>query len=548
MRVPSRFSLRLSLATALIGAVLLTSLLLGVITFSLWRQSMRDDLAKRLSELAGTAALLVDPVVHAGLTQPDDMQSVGYQVLREKLRSVRLLSPDVHFLYTFRWLAGEPGPRFILDTGIPGVDFSPLGEAYQTLTPSLRAAFEPPYRIQVDREFYTDEYGTFLSAFAPLVRPDGTLEGVLGIDMDAHRIVGFEIQLMALVGSLTLGITLLMALLSWWFSRRISRPLLALSRDMGRIQAFQLDEVVEVDTRISEVLIMKESLENMKKGLRSFQKYVPRDLVAELIGLQKEAVLGTEKAEVTVFFCDLANFTNASESLANEDLNHLLTGYFDLVTRILQAHGATVDKFIGDAVMAFWNAPKPTPDHAWKAAVAALEVQRGLKKLALEWGSRGLPPLATRIGLNSGTVLVGNVGHQNRLSYTVLGDAVNLASRLESLNKYYGTSILAGEETLLALGNRVAWRPVDKVAVKGKTQGTFIGELAAVEPDWWATYRRAWDLYRSGNWNGALAGFEAVEAPDGPDGVSQVLAARCRRFLEHGVPAEWAGTWVMQDK
>jgi adenylate cyclase len=548
MRVPSRFSLRVSLASALIGAVLLTSALLGGITFSLWRQSLRDDLGKRLSELAGTSALLVDPEVHAGLTKAEDMQTPAYRALREKLLSVRLLSPEVHFLYTFRWTAGEPSPRFILDTGTAGVDFSPLGEAYQSMTPTLQRAFQKPYRIQVETDFYTDEYGTFLSAFAPLVRPDGSLEGVLGIDIDASRIIGLEVQLLALVGGVTLGITLVMALLSWWFSRRISRPLMALSRDMGRIQDFQLDEAVDVDTRISEVLIMKDSLDNMKKGLRSFQKYVPRDLVAELIGLQKEAVLGTEKAEVTVFFCDLANFTNASESLGSDDLNRLLTGYFDLVTRTLQAHGATVDKFIGDAVMAFWNAPKPTADHAWRGAVAALEVQHGLRALALQWGSVGLPPLTTRIGLNSGTVLVGNVGHQNRLSYTVLGDAVNLASRLESLNKYYGTSILAGEETLVALGNRVAWRPVDKVAVKGKTLGTLIGELAETEPGWWATYRRAWDLYRLGDWKGALAGFEAVQTPDDPDGVSEVLAARCRRFLEHGVPVEWTGTWVMQDK
>lgn len=548
MRVPSRFSLRVSLASALIGAVLLTASLLGALTFSLWRQSMRDSLGQHLSELAGTAALLIDPEVHAGLLSAGDMQLPAYQILREKLRSVRQLSPEVRYLYTFRWTTGESGPRFVLDTGTPGVDFSPLGEAYQGMTPALQKAFQPPYRIHLETEFYTDEYGTFLSAFAPLVRSDGTLEGVLGIDVDAGRVTGLEVQLLALVGGLTLGITLLMGLVSWWFSRWISRPLLVLSRDMSRIQDFHLDEEVDVATRISEVLTMKDSLDNMKKGLRSFQKYVPRDLVAELIGLQKEAVLGTEKAEVTVFFCDLANFTNASESLGSEDLNHLLTGYFDLVTRILQSHGATVDKFIGDAVMAFWNAPKPLADHAWKGAVASLEVQKGLGVLAEEWGRKGLPALATRIGLNTGTVLVGNVGHANRLSYTVLGDSVNLASRLESLNKYYGTTILAGEETLQSLGNRVAWRPVDKVAVKGKTLGTFIGELAGSEPAWWSAYRRAWELYRLGDWKAALAGFEAVQPPAGPDGVSEILAARCRRFLDLGVPEDWTGTWVMQDK
>jgi len=340
-----------------------------------------------------------------------------------------------------------------------------------------------------------------------------------------------------------------MALLSWWFSRRISRPLLALSQDMARIQDFQLDGEVVVDTRISEVLTMKASLDNMKRGLRSFKKYVPADLVAELIGLQKEAVLGTEKAQVSVFFCDLENFTNASERLTGDELNLLLSSYFDRVTRVLQTHGATVDKFIGDGVMAFWNAPRPTPDHPQRAVTAALDVRRNLEELAQDWARRGLPPLSTRIGLNSGPVLVGNVGHENRLSYTILGDAVNLASRLESLNKYYGTGILAGQQTLLALEPGAVWRPVDQVAVKGKTQGTLIGELAEVEPAWWAAYRRAWERYRVGDFSGALAGFDAVRTDEGQvDGVSRVLGDRCRRFLAQGVPDEWTGTWVMQDK
>jgi len=548
MKYPPRVSLRLSLATALIGAVLLTSLLLGGLVFTLWRQSLRDDLTHRLSELAGTAALLVDTKVHASLTKTEDMQRPEYQGLREKLRAIRSLSPEVHFLYTYRWVTGESFPRFVLDTGNPGVDFSPLGQVYKSVTPTLRASFAPPYQIHVEKDFYTDEYGTFLSAFAPLVTPDGRLEGVLGIDIDAQRVVGLETQLLATVGGVTVLIIILMALGSWWFSRRVSRPLLTLSQDMGRIQQFQLDGTVELDTRISEVLIMKESLDNMKKGLRSFQKYVSRDLVAELIGLQKEAVLGTEKADITIFFCDLANFTSASELLDSEDLNLLLTSYFALVTRTLQAHGATVDKFIGDAVMAFWNAPKLQPDHAARGASAALEVQSGLERLASEWETKGLPPMMTRIGLNTGTALVGNVGHSDRLSYTVLGDAVNLASRLESLNKYYGTRNLVGGETLRAIGDRVIWRPVDKVAVKGKVQGTFIGELSDIEPSWWADYRQAWGLYQAGDWQTASQAFAAIRTPLGPDGVSEVLGARCRRFLERGVPTDWSGTWVMQDK
>ncbi len=541
-----RLSLRLSLASALIGAVLLTSALLGTVTFTVWRQSIRDDLQKRLGELAATVSLMIDPAVHHGLTQPSDMDGQAYKNLRAKLKAVRAQSPDVHFLYTYRWTPGEESPKFVLDTGTVGVDFSPLGTVYESMTPTLRASFFPPYRVRVETEPYKDEYCTFLSAFSPILGADGQIEGVLGIDMDASRIQALEAQLLALVLGMTALITVVMGLGSWWFSRRISKPLLALSHDMGLIQEFQLDGELNIKTQINEVVLMKTSLDNMKKGLRSFKKYVPADLVADLIGLQQEARLGTTKREITVFFCDLENFTTISEQLSPEDLNLMLSGYFDAVTRALQRHGATIDKFIGDAVMAFWNAPRDLPDHALRGALATLEVRQSLELLREGWKSVGLPGMSTRVGLNTGSVMVGNVGYEDRLSYTALGDAVNLASRLESLNKFYGTYILVGEDTLSQLGNQVAYRAIDRVAVKGKSKGTRIGELAhRVHPSW-AAYEKGLNAYFASDFEGALKLFgDPLLAKDGP---TAIMVNRCKRFAERGAPEGWDGTWVMADK
>jgi adenylate cyclase len=350
------------------------------------------------------------------------------------------------------------------------------------------------------------------------------------------------------IASLTGVIVLAMGFLSWLFARRIASPLLALSRDMERIQQFELDGELVVDSRISEIQKMEHSLDNMKKGLRSFKKFVPSDLVAELIGLEQEAVLGTEKRELTVFFCDLENFTSAGEKLSSEELNLLLSTYFATITRTLQEYGATIDKFIGDAVMAFWGAPRTMSDHARQGVLAALELLRRLESLRAEWETQGLPSLKTRIGLNTGHVLVGNVGYENRLSYTALGDSVNLASRLESLNKYYETHILIGEETLRAIDRSVAWRPVDKVAVKGKTKGTLIAEISDAAPAWWNEYLRGWKAYRASDWKAALDHFDKVRSVRSGDGPSRVLGDRCRRFLERGVPADWTGVWVMHDK
>ncbi len=544
-----RISLRISMTASLIGAVLITSFLLGGIVYTIWRQYLRADLATRMHDLVATSVLMVDPAVHGRLRSAQDMQTAGYQVQRAKLKKVRQGSPDIRFLYTFRWSAEQNKPVFVLDTGTPGVDFSPLGEVYDTMTPTLAASFTPPYQVRVADAFYTDQYGTWLSSYAPIIAPDGSLEGVLGLDMDASRIIRMENQLLLLVLGLTLGIIALMGALSFALARQIAKPLQALCKDMGQIQQLKLETPVNVRSNISEVLQMYQALENMKMGLRSFRKYVPSDLVSQLIGLQKEAVLGTNKQQLTIFFCDLENFTAASEALSSEDLSLLLSSYFEKISSILQSHGATIDKFIGDAVMAFWNAPLPEPDHPYRAAKASLEILQAMEQLRADWHARGLPALSMRIGLNTGPVLVGNVGHNDRFSYTALGDAVNVASRLESLNKHYGTRVLVSQTTLSCIEGRIAYRVVDCVAVKGKSQGARIAEIALERPNWWVDFDLARQAYERQDWAGALQLFNLVHQRKGSaDRVSVVLAERCQQFLIHGVPPDWDGVWVMQDK
>lgn len=544
-----RFSLRISITASLVVAVLLTSLLLGSIIFTMWRQYLRADLVTRMHGLAATAALLIDPVIHRQLLTPDDMQTIGYQEQRALLQKVRKGSPDIRFLYTFRWNAALKKPVFVLDTGTPGVDFSPLGQLYDTMTPTLVSSFFPPYQVHVADDFYTDQYGTWLSAYAPVLTTDGRLEGVLGLDMDASHIKRMETNLLLLVLGLTIGIVALMGVLSVAIARQIAKPMQVLSNDMGEIQQLKFEMPVKVRSNISEVLQMYQALENMKMGLRSFRKYVPSDLVSQLIGLQQEAVLGTSKQEITIFFCDLENFTAASEALSSEDLSLLLSSYFDRVSSILHNNGATIDKFIGDAVMAFWNAPLPVADHPYRAAKASLEILQAMEQLRAEWQSRGLPALSMRIGLNTGMVLVGNVGHNDRLSYTALGDAVNLASRLESLNKHYGTRILVSEQTLQRIADRIAYRILDRVAVKGKSQGALIAEIALERPSWWIEFDLARQAYERQDWTGAIKLFDQVQLRKGSkDGASLVLAERSRQFLLRGAPADWAGVWVMEDK
>ncbi|EER59231.1 adenylate/guanylate cyclase with Chase sensor [Acidovorax delafieldii 2AN] len=199
-------------------------------------------------------------------------------------------------------------------------------------------------------------------------------------------------------------------------------------------------------------------------------QYVPAAVVSRLIAHPELLRLGGEAREVTVMFTDLAGFTTLSEQLSAEQTVEVLTGYFSAMTPIIHRRGGTVDKFIGDAVMAFWGAPLDDPRHAENAVRAAVEMQQAMHGLVADLGKRGLPPIHMRIGLHTGRVVVGNVGSDQRFSYTAIGDAVNLAARLEGANKAFGTQILLSGATAAQLPADVALRPLDDVIVKGKSE------------------------------------------------------------------------------
>ena len=201
-----------------------------------------------------------------------------------------------------------------------------------------------------------------------------------------------------------------------------------------------------------------------------FAQYVPPEVVSRLVAQPELLRLGGESREVTLMFTDLANFTTLSEQLSAEQTVEVLTGYFNAMTPIIHRTGGTVDKFIGDAVMAFWGAPLDDPEHAAHAVEAAIAMQQAMERLVADLRARGLPAIHMRIGLHSGRVVVGNVGSDQRFSYTAIGDAVNLAARLEGANKAFGTGILLSQATAGRLPAMRGLRALDDVIVKGKTE------------------------------------------------------------------------------
>jgi adenylate cyclase len=263
---------------------------------------------------------------------------------------------------------------------------------------------------------------------------------------------------------------------------------------------------------------------------------------------------GGARQELTVLFSDLRGFTTASESLPPERLVELLNEYLSAMTEVVEAHGGYVDKYVGDAIMAIWGAPVPAADHAARACRAALDMRDRLAALRPGWRERFGVELHARTGLNTAPAVAGHVGSRRKASYTVMGDGVNLASRLEGANKAYGTAILAGEGTRAAAGEGLAFRAVDRVRVKGKTQGVavfeLVGRAAALGPAALAALA-AWEAaladYRARRFAAARDAFAVLAAPGG-DGVARVYLARCEAHLAAPPPEGWDGVHELHEK
>jgi adenylate cyclase len=378
----------------------------------------------------------------------------------------------------------------------------------------------------------------FLGAYAP---ESDFLEVLARNERDA-----FVIAIVALCIGLVL--TLILA-------RRIAVPLTRLAAEMEEVGDFQLTVRPPVKTIFKEVATMDESLLHMKGSLRSFSYYVPRDLVRSMLESGQEATLQGQTRELTIYFSDIAGMTSLAETMTPDDLVHLLSRYFDEMTAVIAAQGGTVDKFIGDAIMAFWGAPAPTADHAARACEAALLSQRKLAQMRAAPDVPGLANIRARVGIATGDVLVGNVGSHDRFNYTVMGDTVNLASRLESLNKLFGTEILISDPTGQALRERIVARPVGVVQVKGKRQGVEVWEPLSLASEDDAVAREIARLFVEGlgayldrDFRGAAEQYKAALRLRPEDKPAAVLLERCRDFLSAPPPEDWNGVYVATEK
>lgn len=496
-RASTNFSLKFSLSCSFLGVVLLTSILFGAVTYPNIKGFIRDGIKERLSDAASIAALQVDAVKHSKLSVREDENKPEYKELQLVLRKIRDHGTGMRFVYTLR--KNESGKIvFIVDAEEKETDVSHIGDVYETETSVKERAFIAPYKPQVEDEFYTDKWGTWLTSYAPILDAEGNLDAVLAIDMSAEKVMAYERQYLMIFLGVVIVVSILVSIISLMISRRICQPMLLLEKDMAKMERFVLDDNLEVKSRIIEINNMAKAVDNMKNGLRSFKKYVPAELVSELITLHKEAELGAEKKQMTIFFCDIVGFTTISESMSPEELAQRMGVYFDGMTKIILKYNGTVDKYIGDSIMAFWGAPHLCDDQAVKACKATLECRQFVEELSEKWEKEGLTGFHTRFGINSGEAVVGNFGYSERLNYTVMGDNVNLASRLEGLNKQYGTKIMISESTYLQARHVIVGRILDRAVVKGKTIGVTVYEVIGKIEDVNEEDRKRIDSFNTG--------------------------------------------------
>ena len=263
----------------------------------------------------------------------------------------------------------------------------------------------------------------------------------------------------------------------WIFGGRMSRSLKDITAQAVKLQTLAAPGPSSVTSRIKEIHELGSAMELAQRAIWSFAHFVPKEIVQRIVDDSISTELGGVREEITVVFTDVRDFTTIAESADPDTLMHQTSRYFSVLTEAFLAEGGTVDKFIGDAVMVFWNAPNPQPDHVERACRAALAGRAACEALNAQFETEGLKPFFTRFGIHVGEAVVGNLGSTERMNYTALGNTVNLAARLEGLNKQFGTTILVSESVYSRVQHCFQFRAFESVIAKGMTKETRIFEL-----------------------------------------------------------------------
>lgn len=323
------------------------------------------------------------------------------------------------------------------------------------------------------------------------------------------------------------------------------------------ILAAQLFQVLIVGLIMALILFLVDMsygfyFEAINRGRQSnrFGQYVPPELVNEMSRFPERFTLSGEKRELTVLFSDIRGFTTLSEGLDPKELVNIMNELLTPMTRVVHRHQGTIDKYMGDALMAFWGAPVDNPNHTQSAVDAAIELYDSLTDINAEFNRRGLASINIGVGLNTGEMSVGNMGSEFRVAYTIMGDAVNLGSRLEGLTKHYGVNIIINETTAECIEG-FDLRELDRVRVKGKNLPVTIFEPlkpGTVNAEELSGYHEALEHYRQQNWEAARNGFVLLLENPQNEFLYQLYLERIEALESKPPEDDWDGAFTFQTK
>ena len=336
-------------------------------------------------------------------------------------------------------------------------------------------------------------------------------------------------------------------------SRRISDPIAQLCKTAHAIKDMNLENFLATPkSNIAEIQALSDAMNSIRTNISTFSKYTPKDLVRKLLKEGSNPELGGKTEEITLFFSHIENFTTISEKLPAEYLIFHLSEYFAELTKSISQYNGTIDKYIGDAIMAIWGAPSADEEQSIHACEAALSCQEILMQLSKKWLPLGKPALPTQIGIHTGSAVVGNIGSRDRMNFTAIGDAVNIASRLGGANKFYGTKVLVSETVEIKARKKILFRVIDKIAVKGRSSGITVFEpLCSIKDadenyykliDLCAKSKEAFELFQAQKFKDAMKIYNEIKSAfPGKSSSIEPLIERCKELIAH-MPPNWDGT------
>jgi adenylate cyclase len=467
---------------------LTTSVSMGVM-YALARQCLLDAFTSKVLSIASTTAAMLDGDLHSQVRTRADENSPAYKTLQDQLRRARDANrrQDTYVKYLVTMMANPKAP----DTLLFGVDPEENPRDASHVEDVYRSKRERQVKMDVpgvDKTVTEDQWGTWIEANAPVKDSSGRVVAAVMADVSSDELHAKlkPLWISALAGT---GVAVCLAFgAAFFLSARVNRPLQTLVRAFDRIGRGDLDAPVETNGH-DEFAELGQAVNTMAAGLReretvktAFARYVSRQVMDSVLDSGQLPTLSGDRRRITALFCDIRGFTRMSENMRPEEVVQILNEYFERVVDIVFRNGGTLDKFLGDGVMVVFGAPKDDPYQEEHAVRTALEIREEIRRLAKDLAKRGLPSIAVGIGINSGNAIVGNIGATQRMEYTAIGDAVNLASRLESATRELNVDILLSEYTYNAVRGAFKMNQAGAIHVKGRTDAVVTYTLDERQP------------------------------------------------------------------